>query len=110
MIKELKKALRGHYVYAKVESVAKSGMSRKVRFYITRKNHIVEVTHWLRVIKDLKSMSEAEMVDLILASDWDYSPITLRGCGLDVIGHFLSNIGKKFGKPYQLGGWYYGRL
>lgn len=85
MLKIIKKRLRESQIYVKIESVSKSRMSRKARFFIVYNNSLVEITSYLHHIESKEDPKDLENCDYV-------DCVTLRGCGLDVIAYYLYNI------------------
>lgn len=78
--KELKHFLkyRNKQVFVNITKVSKSGMTRKMRFYVINKNHQLErINYEISVIADYK---------LDLNSD-----LIVKGCGMDMVFSVLSN-------------------
>lgn len=110
MVNLIKKAMKQKKIFVNVISVAKSGMSRRVKFYIAVGSDIVEITHHLEIISKSKSKKVADLMCEIDSSNWNYNGIRLSGCGLDVIAQFLYHIGKKWDKNYTFSSLNYQRM
>lgn len=111
MVEAIKEALLKSRVCANVVSVSKSGMSRKVKFYIARDNRIIDVTHHLRVMHDCNTINTEEVEKILENTSWNREPIVLKGCGMDLIGYYLFNITKNFeSEEAKTAGWYYGSI
>lgn len=94
MLRAIKRALKQNKIYANVISVAKSGMSRRVKFYMVFNGCIVDITSELEAIGECKNIKELDLSKI----DYHDKGTLLRGCGLDVIGYHLYCCAKKFDK------------
>lgn len=111
MFEAIKEALVRSRVYVNVVSVSRSGMSRKVKFYIAIDSRIVDVTHHLRVMHDSNTLNTAELDKILENTEWNNKPIVLKGCGMDLIGYYLFSITKNFeSEESKNAGWYYGYI
>ena len=70
-------------IIASVKSVAKSGMSRTIAFYMIENNKIVDITHVI-----------AQVLGHTLQRD---CTIRVKGCGMDMIFATLSAFASKIG-------------
>lgn len=70
-------------IIASVKSVAKSGMSRTIAFYMIENNKIVDITHVI-----------AQVLGHTLQRD---CTIRVKGCGMDMIAHTLDVFADKLG-------------
>ena len=68
---------RGCQVVAKISSVSRSGMSRRIQFYCIKDNNLVYLTGTIAVILDAPHNDNG---------------ILVKGCGMDMIFHTLSNL------------------
>lgn len=75
--KELLESARGKKVFCNIVSVSKSGMSRKMRFYIIENDDLRNITHLISEIAGYKM-------------DNDYN-LKVSGCGMNMIFSVLSN-------------------
>lgn len=101
MISKIKKAIKQKKICVSVISVAKSGMSRRVKFFIAVDSEIVDITHHLEIISNSKSVKNKDLYDEIYnAKSWNYEGIRLSGCGVDTIAYFLYELGKKWFNDY----------
>lgn len=100
MLRAIKKALKQNKVYANIVSVAKSGMSRRVKFYIVYDGNIVEITNELEAIIDCKNIKELDLENITYH---DRGTI-IRGCGMDVVGFHLYCCARKFDKNAKFSG------
>lgn len=108
MFEYIKEALVRSRVYVNVVSVSRSGMSRKVKFYIAKDSRIVDVTHHLRVMHDSATLNTTELEKILQNTEWNNQPIVLRGCGMDLIGYYLFSITQNFeSEESKTAGWYY---
>jgi len=81
-LNEIKKEIeeiRQKPIIAKIVSVSRSGMTRKIDFYIAKNDGYLRwINHILAVILDEKTDKNGQIV--------------ASGCGMDVIFHTLSNV------------------
>lgn len=111
LFEAIKEALARSRVYVNVVSVSRSGMSRRVKFYIAKDSRIVDVTHRLRVMHDSNTLNTTELEKILKTTDWNSESIVLRGCGMDLIGYYLFSITKNFeSEESKNAGWYYSYL
>lgn len=111
IFEDIKEALVRSRVYVNVVSVSRSGMSRKVKFYIAKDRRIIDVTHHLRVMHDSNTLDTTELEETLKNTEWNNKPIVLQGCGMDLIGYYLFSITKNFeSEESKNTGWYYGYL
>lgn len=68
----------GSKVYTICDSVAKSGMSRKIRCFVVRGNQVADITHSVSVVTDIK-IKEGKLV--------------VPGCGMDMGFHVVYTLG-----------------
>lgn len=94
MLRAIKRALKQNKVYANIVSVAKSGMSRRVKFYMVFEGNIVEITHELEAIRDCENIKELDLSNI----EYNDKGTTLKGCGMDVVGFHLFRCSQKFDK------------
>lgn len=80
----VKQKIENDEIYARIESVSRSGLSRQIRFFVIENNYPYDVT------KEIK-----EMLNMIYKSKIkvDYKPLKVAGCGFDPINHVLCNLG-----------------
>lgn len=77
-LEELKE-FQGYTVYATVTKVARSGMSRRIAFYVPSGESILRISYSISVILDLPCDSEG---------------ILVRGCGMDMIFNTLYQLNR----------------
>ena len=74
---------KGLKVYAEVNSVSRSGMSRRIEYYvIPEKNHLARIGYYI-----------AKVIDYSYSID--KGGISVSGCGMDMIFHVLSSFNYK---------------
>ncbi len=78
--KVYKNILKGK-IWAKVESVSKSGMTRQIAFYMVEKGEIMNVSDFINWLTEYKKPGEYSKNRTVKAS----------GCGMDMIFHTLYN-------------------
>lgn len=78
--KVYKNILKGK-IWAKVESVSKSGMTRQIAFYMVEKGDIMNVSNFINWLIGHKKPGEYS----------DKRSVKASGCGMDMIFHTLYN-------------------
>ena len=77
-VKKTYKAIKKGRIYASIESVSRTGMSRRIKFYRVEKNRIIQATNAVNYLRHQK---------------WDYmvndAGMKVTGCGMDMIFHTL---------------------
>lgn len=68
-------------IYGNVVSVAKSGMSRKMSFYVVSNNEILNIDYLISQVLDYKQ-------------DKQTGAIIKKGCGFDPLFHTVSDLSK----------------
>lgn len=98
------KAIKQGKIYAKVNSVSRSGMSRKISFYRVYKNEILNITREIAWLSGnatpgdyRQGNSQKYLVD---------EGLNVQGCGMDMIFHTLYNCmrysqAKKWNQNYR---------
>jgi len=77
---ETLKHYRGRRILAVVESVSKSGMSRRIKFYCVIDNDTAWLTPWIAKL---------------LGYSYDQNGLVVKGCGMDMVFHVLSTLNYK---------------
>ncbi len=71
-------SVKGYQIYARIVSVAKSGLSRRMEFAIVKDNHILNIT---------------QNIATALAEPYDYGRgMNVKGCGMDMIFYILTQL------------------
>ena len=71
------KTIRKSKIYATVKSVSRSGMSRRIEFYVVREGEIIRIGWYLSRVNGYKYDANVGM--------------QVNGCGMDMIFHVISN-------------------
>ena len=81
------KAIINGKIYADVVHVSSSGMSRRIKFYLVEKNHIVRITHIIAWLATYVDLGEYQQGKKYLTGHG----LNVGGCGMDMIFHTLYN-------------------
>ena len=97
MIEIIKKKLRDGEVYIQIVSVSKSGLSRKMKFYIVVEGEIVNITREIKALYKINGINEY---------NWKYytsdsKPLLVRGVGMNMCFAVINSIGKLFNEDFQ---------
>ena len=68
---------RNKQVCVNITKVSKSGMTRKMRFYIINKNHLEKINYEISVITGYRLDLNGDLI--------------VKGCGMDMVFNVLSN-------------------
>ena len=77
-VKKTYKAIKNGKIYASIESVSRSGMSRRIKFYRIEKNRIIQATNAVNYLRYNK-----------WCYDVNIAGMKVTGCGMDMIFHTL---------------------
>lgn len=83
----IKKHLRAGKIYARVDSVAPSGMSRRILYYTVVKSTIINITQEIGEMAGYLKPDQQKQYGKNVWSDG----LRVGGCGMDMIWHVLTN-------------------
>lgn len=93
----IKKKLRDGKVYIQITSVSKSGLSRKMKFYIVLNDEIVNITREIKTLYKINNIDEYDKKYSISNSE----PLLVKGVGMNMCFAVINSIGKLFNEDFQ---------
>lgn len=93
----IKKKLRDGEVYIQIVSVSKSGLSRKMKFYIASEDEIINITREMKTLYKINNIDEYDKKYSISNSE----PLLVKGIGMNMCFAVINSIGKLFNEDFQ---------
>ena len=97
ILKIIRNKLRDGEIYIQIVSVSKSGLSRKMKFYIVSGDEIVNITREIKTLYKINNIDEYDKK----YDPCDIKPLLVKGVGMNMCFDVINSIGKLFNQDYQ---------
>lgn len=97
LLKIIHEKLRDGEVYIQIVSVSKSGLSRKMKFYIISEGEIVNITREIKTLYKINNIDEYDRK----YNTCDNKPLLVKGVGMNMCFAVINSIGKLFNEDFQ---------
>lgn len=89
--------IRNGELYIKIVSVSKSGLSRKMKFYIADNSYIIDVTKQIKTLYKINNIKKYEKEFI----KYDYKPLKVNGVGMNMCFAVINDIGRLFNENFS---------